>query len=85
MQLNMDFHPGGKPQFFFLVLINKLKKREFKKIFKKSRAKEEFKDDLITNITSFRQVISPEYISNFLYALEYIQTQRKINTAVLRL
>lgn len=69
---------GGKPQFFFLVVIQEISEKEFNKIFENSVGNEEFKNDWITNITSFDDCISPEFTTNLIYAKQYIQKKRKL-------
>jgi len=76
---------GGKPQFFFLIIINEVSEKDFRNIFKKSDAKDEFKDDWFTNIKSFDDFISPEFTTNLLYALQYIKNKEKIKSNTLDL
>lgn len=76
---------GGKPQFFFMVIINKISEKNFKKIFKDSQGKEEFKDDWFNNIKSYDDFISPEFCTNLIYAYQYIRTVQKKDIEILEL
>jgi 8-oxo-dGTP pyrophosphatase MutT (NUDIX family) len=76
---------GGKPQFFFMIMIDKVSEKEFKRMFKKSQGKEEFKDDWVNNIKSYDDFISPEFSTNLIYAYQYIRMAQKKNTEVLEL
>lgn len=68
---------GGKPQFFFLIMMNKISEKELQKIFKKSDGKKEFKADWISNIKSYDDLISPEFCTNLIYAYQHIQKEQK--------
>ena len=78
LALTRELTRGGKPQFFFLTVLGELSEKEFGKIFKEASSKNEFKNDRFSNITSFNDLISPEFTTNLLYAMKYMQTRHKI-------
>ena len=71
---------GGKPQFFYLIVMENIDEKEFHELFKVSEGKDEFKTDWLTNIKSYDDFISPELTTNFVYAFQYIQHKEKIKT-----
>ncbi len=76
---------GGKPQYFYLIMIDQISEKEFSRIFKNSKGTEEFKNDWLSNINSYDNFISPEFTANLIYAKEYIQKRQKNKSNILNL
>ncbi len=65
---------GGKPQFFFLIEIQPIKEREFKKRFQKSdEGLDEFRDNWLSDLIAHSKPFSPEFAANLIYAIEHFQ------------
>jgi hypothetical protein len=69
---------GGKPQFFYLTMLNDISEKEFAVGFKGAQWKHEFRSDFVSNITALDDVFSPEFSTALFYAYEYLQKKRKI-------
>jgi 8-oxo-dGTP pyrophosphatase MutT (NUDIX family) len=69
---------GGKPQFFYLTLLQDITEKEFARGFKGAEWKNEFRSDFLSNVTALDDVFSPEFSTALFYAYEYLQKQRKI-------
>lgn len=73
---------GGKPQFFFLLIIPEMNRKEFERKFNKSvEGTYEFKSDWISNISVYKKALSPEFATNLIYAHEYLQKERFLEDA----
>jgi hypothetical protein len=74
-----DLIRGGKPQFFFLIEIREVSKKEFSVNFKKSiEGLDEFHDDLIYKLR-FRNALSPEFALNLIYAIQALLVERQLD------
>lgn len=78
-----DLVRGGKPQFFFLISTPYLAQSELKYAFRNSfNGNEEFEDSCLSHLPTFK--VSVETYLNFLYALAYIQRNRRLGYVDLR-
>jgi len=85
LALTRDLIRGGKPQFFFLIKIREVGKKEFSLNFKKSiEGLDEFHDDLIHQFRS-RNAISPEFAMNLVYAFQAIMNDKRFETETINL
>lgn len=71
---------GGKPQMMFLTVLGEMDDKEFEKAFSNAEWKSEFKSDAFSNVKSLNDVVSPEFSTNLLYALQYIKMRQKLPT-----
>ena len=71
---------GGKPQFFFLIEIDEINETQFRRKFRPSaEGLLEFHDNLYHN-NKYSAVLSPEFATNIIYALQFFQNQEKLKT-----
>ena len=76
---------GGKPQFFFLIEIDPISEDLFGKRFRSSaEGLEEFYDNVYRN-NLYSSTLSPEFVMNLIYALQWFQKQRGIDVDPVRL
>jgi hypothetical protein len=80
LALTREFTRGGNPQFFFLTVLSEMSQKEFDKVFKTAAWKSEFRSDAFSNIKSIGDIVSPEFSTNLLYAMQYIQMRQKLPT-----
>jgi len=80
LALTRELSRGGKPQFFYLTVLNDVTKKEFIKAFKRAGRKSEFRSDPFSKIAALDEVVSPEFSTALFYALTYIQKQGKYPT-----
>jgi hypothetical protein len=85
LSFTRELSRGGKPQFFFLTVIDEMSEKEFAKTFKRASSKDEFRSDMFSNIMALDDVLSPEFSTALYYAFEYIQKRRKLPTDVIEL
>jgi len=70
---------GGKPQFFFVIEIDEIDERQFKTKFRTSaEGLQEFHDDLYHN-NKYSAVLSPEFATNLIYALQFFQSEKRLS------
>lgn len=80
-----DLIRGGKPQFFFLIEIREVSKREFSSNFRKSiEGLDEFHNDLIYKLR-FRSALSPEFALNLVYAIQALLSVKRLDTEPMNL
>lgn len=73
-----DLIRGGKPQFFFLISTPDIKNKDLINAFRNSfNGTEEFNRNTLSHIRKMN--LSPETFCNLLYALKWIQKNKKTN------
>lgn len=67
---------GGKPQFFFLIEIQPIRERDFKRRFQSSaEGLEEFRDNWQSDLIAHSKPFSPEFAANLVYPIEHFQAR----------
>lgn len=73
---------GGKPQFFYLIEVEYIKKEDIEKKFRKSKdGLKEFSHTIIGERTNYLTSLSTEFLTNLILSYQYFQAKdrKKIN------